>query len=245
MKGARQHRTCDHIAAAIRVLAPGVALVALLVNAGCAGLTSTPTPGAPRGTSNGQSGASQTSQLSPSATQVNFGSVKVGSSTSQLVTLTAAGNANVTISKVSVSGSGFSASGGTNVILAPNESVTVSVNFQPAALGNASGTLLIASDASNSTLQVGLSGNGVSTSGNHQVDLSWQPSSSSVVGYLVFRGLTANSLSQLSPSVDTSTSYTDLSVSAGQTYVYAVKSVAAGNMTSAFSNSVTVTVPSE
>jgi Abnormal spindle-like microcephaly-assoc'd, ASPM-SPD-2-Hydin len=244
MKGALQHRTRDEITAAIRVLAPGIALVALLVNAGCAGLTGTPNPGAPRGTSNGQSG-SQTSQLSPSATQVNFGSVKVGSSTSQLVTVTAAGSANVTISKVSVSGSGFSASGGTSAILAPNQSVTISVNFQPGALGNATGTLLIASDASNSALQVALSGNGVSTAGNHQVVLSWQPSSSSVIGYLVFRGPAANSLSQLNPSAVPSTSYTDLSVTGGQTYVYAVKSVAAGNMMSAFSNSVTVTVPSQ
>lgn len=162
-----------------------------------------------------------------------------------MVTLTAAGDANVTIASVSASGTGFAVSGGTNVTLAPNQSVTVSVSFQPTAAGTVSGKLLVSSDASNSSLQIGLSGAGVAAGGNYSVALKWQASSSPVIGYFVFRGPSASNLSQLNGIAVASTSYTDKNVVNGQTYVYAVRSVDVSDVLSNLSNMVTVKIPNQ
>jgi fibronectin type 3 domain-containing protein len=59
----------------------------------------------------------------------------------------------------------------------------------------------------------------------------------------VYRGPAPGSLSKLSNTVDTSTSYTDSTVVGGQTYVYAVASVDSSNIESAQSTPVTVTMP--
>jgi hypothetical protein len=182
--------------------------------------------------------------LTASATSVSFGNVPVGASTAQLVTLTDTGKSNVSISTVSATGSGFSASGGSNVILTPNQSVTVSVNFGPTAVGGVQGNLSVSSDASNSLLHVGLSGSGMAQSGQHSVTLNWQPSSSQVIGYFIYRGIIQGGLSKLSTSVDPSTGYTDSTVAGGQTYVYAVTSVDSGSVESAQSTLVSVTIPS-
>lgn len=195
-------------------------------------------------TGNGsETGASQKSQLSPSSSGLAFGNVAVGTATSELVTLTATGSDDVTISSVSASGTGFSVSGQSNMTLAPNQSVTISVSFGPKAAGSSTGTLLVSSNASNSSLDISLSGDGVTSSSRHSVALNWHPSTSTVSGYVVFRGATGGSLSQLNVSPVASTSYTDTNVTSGQTYVYAVKSIDASNVMSNFSNTVTVTVP--
>ncbi len=219
-----------------RLLVVGLSAAACLAAAGC-GITRA-------GTSSSSAATTAVSQISPSSSGISFGNVTVGSSSSELVTLTVTGGETVTISNVTTVGSAFSASTGANVIVTPNESVTVSVGFEPTAAGTATGTLLISSNASNSSLQIPLSGNGINGA-NHSVTLSWQPSTSSVVGYLVFRGASAGSLNPLNSSPVSSTSFTDTSVVTGQTYVYAVKSAGSGAMVSGFSNSVTVTVPSE
>jgi hypothetical protein len=177
--------------------------------------------------------------LSANTTSVNFGKVAVGTSTAQLVTLTDTGNANVTISTISAAGSGFSDSGGSNMTLTPNQSVTVSVNFEPAGVGGVQGSLSIPSNASNSLLTIALSGTGF----QHSVALNWQASASQVVGYFVYRGSAADSLSKLITTADTSTSYTDTAVTGGQTYVYAVTSVDSSNVESAQSAPLTVSIP--
>lgn len=218
------------------IAAFGLAISVSLGTVGC-GLTGTPANAASSAASS--SGA----QLTPSSAAISFGSVAVGSSTSQLVTITAAGSSNVTISKSTASGTGFTASGPSNVTLTPGQSITISVSFQPQATGTATGSLLVSSNASNSSLQIGLSGNGVSGTGGHSVALSWQPSTSSVTGYFVFRGSSAGTLAQLNSTAVTSTSYVDSTVVNGNTYVYAVKSIDSSNVLSNFSNSVTVSVP--
>lgn len=227
---------------AARWVTVGVALAASLGVAGCVGLA-----GSPGGASTGSTGianAAQSSQLSPSSSGVAFGNVTVGSSTSQLVTLTAAGSKSVTISSVTASGAGFVVSPKSNVVLAPNQSVTVSVSFEPKSAGQAAGKLLVASNASNSSLQISLAGDGVTqTGGSHSVALNWQPSKSAVTGYFVFRGANSSSLAQLNAAPLASTSYTDKTVADGQTYVYAVKSVDSSSVLSSYSNFVTVAVP--
>jgi len=183
------------------------------------------------------------SQLASSSTSVSFGNLTVGSSTAQPVTLMDVGTANITISNVSATGSGFTASGGLDVTLTPNQSVTVNVNFDPTGPGAAQGSLSISSNASNSLVQLGLSGTGVAEVVTHKVALNWQPSASVVIGYFVYRGPAANNLSKLIGSVDPSPSYTDTSVSSGQTYVYAVTSVDSSNVESAPSSPISVTIP--
>jgi hypothetical protein len=207
-------------------------------------------PGQGAGGSSGGSGASGgepfvSSELSPSSPTLTFGNVTVGSPTSQLVTITDVGTANVTISAVFATGTGFTASGGSHVTLTPNQSVTVSVNFDPTVPGGVQGNLSISSNAKNATLQVGLSGTGVSDVVVHKVALNWQPSASAVIGYFVYRGASANGLSKLGGSLDTSTSYTDSSVAAGQTYYYAVTSVDSSEVESAPSTPISVTIPSQ
>jgi Abnormal spindle-like microcephaly-assoc'd, ASPM-SPD-2-Hydin len=240
------------ISAGLRTVALMTALVGMLGSAGCIGLTGTPSAGGSStgGRSSGSGGgtapaAAATSQLSASSTSVSFGNVTVGTSTAQLVTLTDTGNANVSISSVSATGSEFSASGGLNAIVTPNQSVTVSVNFNPTAAGGVTGRLSISSNASNSPLQVTLSGTGIAPAVQHSVTLNWQPSTSQVIGYFIYRAkASGGALSRLNDSADASTNYTDNSVAGGQSYLYAVRSVNSNNVESADSNQVLVTIPS-
>jgi hypothetical protein len=234
-----------NLAGGLRALAVSIALASVFGIAGCMGLTGTPSAGGSSGGGGTQLGGPASAQLSASSTSVSFGNVTVGTSTAQLVTLTATGNANVSISSVSPTGSGFSASGGSNVILTPNQSVTVSVNFGPTAAGGVTGKLSVSSNASNSLVQIGLSGTGIASAVAHSVTLSWQPSASQVIGYFVYRGTpSGGNLLRLNAPADASTSYTDSSVAGGRSYVYAVRSVDASNVESADSNQVSVTIPS-
>jgi hypothetical protein len=194
-------------------------------------------------TATGVAAPPPSSQLQASTTNLNFGNVTVGNTASQLVTLTNSGNANVVITGVSASGNGFTASGGSSITLAPSNSVTITVNFAPSQAGSASGTLAVVSNASDSTLDVGLSGNATTQTVAHQVQLNWQASASTVIGYYVYRGSASNSLSKLTGAIDQLPSYTDASVSAGLTYYYAVTSVGTDNVESAQSNQVSVTIP--
>ena len=187
--------------------------------------------------------APASSQLTASSMSVSFGSVTVGTPSGLIVTLTNVGTANVTISTVSATGSGFSASGGTNVTLAPNKSVNVTVSFNPTGVGGAQGNLSISSNASNSVLQIGLSGTGVAQVVVHKVTLNWQASVSAVIGYFVYRGTSVNGLVRLSSSVDPSTSYMDTGVPGGQTYYYAVTAVDSSNVESTQSSPISVIVP--
>lgn len=204
----------------------------------------TSTGGGPGGPPSSGSSGSASATLTASSQQISFGNVTVGSSTAQLLSLTASGNSNVIISSVSATGPGFSASGGSGMTLMPGNSVTVSVNFEPQGNGNASGKLLIESSASDGLLQIPLSGVGVAAAVQHSVTLTWDASTSLVIGYLVYRGTPNGELSQLNPTPDNNTTYTDQPVPGGVTYVYAVKSVGSDGLLSDFSNQVTVTTPS-
>lgn len=181
----------------------------------------------------------QAAKLTASSTQVSFGNVAVGSSTSELVTLTATGTDNVVINGVTASGKGFSTSDKSGVTLTPNQSVTVSVNFEPTAAGTDSGKLSIASNGS--PMEIALSGTGVSAS-QHSVALSWQ-ATPAVIGYYVYRGSQASNLSKVTTALDANTSYKDTTVTNGQTYVYSVTSVDASYVESPRSSPVTVTIP--
>ena len=78
-------------------------------------------------------------------------------------TLTNSGGSNVTVTQVSPSGTGFSVSGlSLPLTLAAGQSQGFSVTFTPTSAGSSNGNLAVISNASNSTLNVPLSGNGLS-----------------------------------------------------------------------------------
>ena len=189
-------------------------------------------------------GVASAPQISLSTSSLSFGNTTVGTSSSQSVVVKNSGNADLDISKVSVSGTGFTASGGSGAILAPDQSVTVTVSFDPKAAGSVTGGLTIASNATNSD-SVQLSGAGVATPAvQPSVALKWDASISAVAGYYVYRGtISGGPYSKLSATLDANPAYTDSTVAAGKTYFYVVTSVDATGTESSYSNQVSVAIP--
>jgi hypothetical protein len=121
-------------------------------------------PTSPASVSLSGSGVAATLTLGVSPTSLSFGHVSVGSSSAQNITVTNTGNSNVTISSITSSGAGFSASGvSANTTLTPGQSVTLSVSFAPTATGSVTGSVLVASNATNSPAIVTFSGSGVAS----------------------------------------------------------------------------------
>jgi hypothetical protein len=97
--------------------------------------------------------------LSLSTSSMQFGDVSVGTAVTKSVTVTSTGNVPATIKSDSITGTGFSGSGGNfPVSLKPGQTVVLTVHFNPVAAGSASGRLTIASDTG--TQAVSLAGNG-------------------------------------------------------------------------------------
>ncbi len=182
--------------------------------------------------------------LNSSSTALNFGNVNLSTSSSQTVTLTNAGNSNITISNVSVSGAGFYASGiSTGLILNPGQAATLTATFTPAATGSVTGQATVASNASNSPDTIALSGAGLAQV-NHSVILSWTPSTSAVTGYYSYSSTKSGGpYTKLSATPVQTTTYTDSTVQAGQTYFYVVTSVDARSVESAYSVEISASVP--
>jgi len=109
------------------------------------------------------SGGGQTAgALTPSPASLNFGSVEVGSDQALTETLTNSGGSTVTVTQVSPTGTGYSVSGlSLPLTLTAGQSQGFSVTFTPSSTGNSSGNLAITSNASDASLNVPLSGNGL------------------------------------------------------------------------------------
>jgi hypothetical protein len=183
-------------------------------------------------------------QLSPSAASVSFGNTTVGVTSTQNVTLTNTGNSTVSISSVSTGNSAFTVGGTPSVTLAPNQSVSVAVNFDPTTAGLATGDLVVTSNAPQA--QIALAGTGsAGAAPQYSVAVNWSASPSIVVGYYVYRGAGTNPQLSKFSGIVASTSYQDPTVLDGQTYTYAVTSVDDSGVESALSTSVSVTIPSQ
>jgi len=182
--------------------------------------------------------------LNSSSSALSFGNVNDSSSSSQAVTLTNAGNSNVTISNVTVIGAGFNASGvPTGLILNPGQTATLTATFSPSASGSVTGSVSVASNASNSPDAITLSGTGVAVV-NHSAALSWTASTSTVMGYNTYSSTTLGGpYAKLTPVNNPATSYTDSTVQAGLTYYYVVTAVDSSGMESVYSNQVSATIP--
>lgn len=185
-----------------------------------------------------------TSLLSASSTNLSFGNVAIGASAHLSVTLANTGNSSVTISSVTGSSGVFSTSGvSAGLILAPGQNATLSVVFAPSASGSLTGSLAIASSATNSPAAISLSGVGVQPK-VHSVTLSWSPSISSVAGYNVYRtSSSGGTYTKLNSSLISSNQYTDPTAMGGQTYYYAATSVSSAGQEGSFSAPISVTIP--
>jgi hypothetical protein len=190
-------------------------------------------------------GVSSAGQLVASATSLSFGSVIIGSTPSQQVTLTNTGNTSADISSVSLIGSSYILSDTMGkAVLAPNQSANLIVEFAPKTAGNLPGTVTISSNATNSQLVIQLSGVGAQKGQQQSVALNWDRSVSQVVGYFVYRSSQPSGpYAKLNPQASPENSYTDSSIVSGQTYFYVVTSVNSENIESAYSGQASVTVP--
>jgi Abnormal spindle-like microcephaly-assoc'd, ASPM-SPD-2-Hydin len=198
-------------------------------------------PNSPLSITASGSGIASTPSLSANTSTVDFGSVLVGSNSSLSVTLTNTGNTGITISSVAASGAGFSVTGvGANTTLAQGQSAALSVTFTPLTPGSVAGAITVASSAGG--LTIALSGVGGQLS-SHTVALNWDPSTSDVVGYYVYRVFADGTYVKANTAPVVLTTYTDTNLQSGATYTYVVTSVTADNVESDYSDPAVVIVP--
>ena len=96
---------------------------------------------------------------------LSFGSITVGSSQSKMLTLSNTGGASLTISAATVTGGSFTVSGlALPYSLPAGSSATLSVTFSPTNSGTDNASLAIASNASDPSVAVSLSGTATTTS---------------------------------------------------------------------------------
>src|SRR5437667_259041 len=101
-------------------------------------------------------------QLVATPASVSLGNVQVGTNQTQQVTITNSGGTIVTISQATTIGTGFSASGlALPLALAAGQSQSFTVTFAPQVAGTVSGSISLASDATNPTLSILLSATAV------------------------------------------------------------------------------------
>lgn len=102
-----------------------------------------------------------TGMLSANLTTVSFGTVGVGKTTTQSLTVTNTGTSTVTIDLTAVTGASFTTGAGAPAAtIAPGQSKTIQIQFAPLSAGSASGGFTLTSNASNSPLTVELVGTG-------------------------------------------------------------------------------------
>jgi len=174
--------------------------VALWTLTGCQGFSS-----------GGQSGGnSQSGTLALSSNSLDFGSVVTDGSKLVAITATNSGAASLTISGATFSTKYFSLTSPTlPVTIAAGKSAQLGITFTPDATGSFTATLTIASDASNSSVNVTLTGSGTTTAPT-PAELTVNPLALSVGTVDVgSSGSAAGSLSASGGSVTVSAGSTD------------------------------------
>ncbi len=190
-------------------------------------------------------------KLTLAPASVNFGTRAVRTSTSQSVVLTNTGNSSLSISSISIANPAFSVAGiSKGVSLSPNQKLEFQVWYHPTVVGTAAVTISLDSSASLApvTLPVvgSASNSAVSTpgaTGAHSVTLNWN-ASNSTAGYHVYRSEVAGGpFNRIDTSQIESTSYKDTDVVGGGHYFYVITAVEASGPESAYSNEVSVVIP--
>lgn len=188
-------------------------------------------------------GTSSTRSLSDSPTSLSFGNVTVGASSSLNVTLTNTGNSSVTISSVTASGSGVTASGvANNTVLNAGQKATLTVKFAPTKAGAVSGSATVTSNASGSPMTISVSGTGV-TSSSYSVSLNWDASTTSGVNfYNVYRATQSGGPYSKVAQVP-GLYWTDINVKANLEYYYVVTALASNGQESGYSSQISALIP--
>lgn len=219
-----------------------LAVLACMVMAGCAGVSSGGSSGS-GGNPHQDPPPAGPGLLSVSPTTMNFGTVAVGKSANLTGTLTA-GTSNVNVTSAAWTGQGYNVSGITfPVTVAAGNSVTYTVTFAPQSAGDSAGSISFVSDGSDSPLNETFDGSG-GQAGVHTVGLAWDASTSSVIGYNVYRGTSSGGPYQLlTPSPQPDTSFTDSTVLTGTTYYYVATAVDPNHVESVHSNQAQAVIP--
>lgn len=220
-----------------------LAALAILALAGCQGVTSASKQST--GGTTGGGGGTGPGQLAVAPATMSFGNVALDSNLAKQGTLTA-GSSDIKVSSAAWTGQGYSVSGITFPVTVPaGQSIPFTVTFAPQAAGTTPGTITFDSDATNSPTSETLNGDGTQQSqSGHSVALSWDASSSQVVGYNVYRGTASGGpYTKLNASATTATAYTDSSVQSGQTYYYVTTAVDSKDVESAYSNQAAAAIP--
>lgn len=184
-------------------------------------------------------GSAVAGQLTISPAALNFGSVNVGSSTTQPSSLSATGGS-VTISSASLNNAQFTVTGlSFPLTLNAGQSVAFDVVFAPTSAGSDAAALSFTANGSPQGNE-SLNGTGVQT--QYTVNLSWT-ASTQVTGYNVYRGTAPGSYVKINSALDPNITYIDSSVVAGTTYYYAATAVNSSGQESGYSTPVTVAIP--
>ena len=181
--------------------------------------------------------------LTISPTSFSFGNVTVGTTSSKTATFTAS-TAAVTISAATTTNQEFTLSGLTlPATIAAGKSVSVGVNFKPTSSGSTSATFTLTSNATNPSSTFAATGTGVATK-QHTVGLTWTSSTSTVVGYNVYRGTaTGGPYAKMNGGAIVTTSFSDSTVTSGSTYYYVTTAVNSSGTESIKSNEVRAVIP--
>lgn len=189
----------------------------------------------------GAGSSSSPGKLTITPSSLSFGDVNIGSSSALSSNLTATGGS-VTVSSASSSNSEFAVSGiSFPLTIASGNSAEAKIVFSPTKTGAVSGSFTITGNASNSSVSESVNGTGVSP--QYSVALSWNPSTSSVAGYNIYRGTSAGAYSRINSTLDATTAYTDNTVVSGTTYYYAATAVSPSGQESGYSSPLKVVVP--
>src|SRR5438477_211846 len=145
---------------------------------------------------------------------LSFGSVPVGTSKADSITLTNTVSVGVRVSQVSAYSTEFGLGLSFPFTIPAGQRISFSIKFAPKISGTAYGKITFNSNAANSPVAEALTGTGTTTS-QHLVSLSWKPSTSAVAHYNVYRSGTSGGPYTRIASVP-GTSYTDTTVQAGR-----------------------------
>jgi hypothetical protein len=186
--------------------------------------------------------AKASGHLAVTPASLSFGSVNVGSSASLKATLTTS-NAAVTISSDRSTTSEFAIVGlDLPVTIAAGKSIPVTIQFTPSGSGTDPAKVGFISSAADSPTLEPVTGTGVAQ-GSYSVSLSWS-GDAGAAGYNVFRGTArAGPFHEINTTLDSSTSYTDSTVAAGNTYYYVTTAVNAQGAQSGYSNVTEAVIP--
>lgn len=218
-----------------------LAILACVVLTGCAGVSSSGQPASSN--PNPSPAPANAGQLSVAPIIMNFGSVAVGAQATLTGTLTA-GSSDINVTSAGWTGEGYNVSGITfPVTVAAGKSVTYTVAFAPQIAGDSPGSISFVNDGPSSPMVQTLDGNG-GQAGVHTVGLSWDASTSVVIGYNLYRGTQPGGPYQrLTLSPQPETSYTDSTVLTGTTYYYVATAVDSNHLESSYSNQTQAVIP--